>query len=72
MPIFKTGDRVDPACYRPICLLDSLVKVLWRVLLSRMEDWATHNGRAEGIQYGFRRGVGTVEQCLNLSLLLEK
>ena len=38
IPIFKKGNREDPACYRPISLLDSLVKILGRVLLQRLDS----------------------------------
>lgn len=72
VPTFKKGDRNDPACYRPISLLDSLVKVAGRVILNRLQMWAENAGVISELQYGFRQGLGTVEQSLNLCLLLGK
>ena len=48
------------------------MKVLGRILLERLEDWAEEHHILNDIQYGFRRGIGTVDQCLNHTLLIGK
>lgn len=70
--IFKKGDRNDPACYRPNSLLDTLVKVAGRVVLNRLQSWVEDSGIISEAQYGFHKGLGTVEQGLNQSLILGK
>lgn len=72
VPIFKKGNRNDPACYRPISLLDALMKVAGRIILNRIKGWAEDNNVITSLQYGFRPGKGTIEQSLNLSLLIAK
>lgn len=39
VPIFKKGSRDDPACYRPISLLDSAAKIMGTVILDRLSEW---------------------------------
>lgn len=72
VPIFKKGDRGSASCYRPISLLDSTSKVMGRMMLARLERWTQENNILSIAQYGFRRGIGTIEQCLNLELLIGK
>lgn len=72
VPIYKKGDRSDPKCYRPISLIDSSCKIMGQIILERLEDWMAENGKFSNIQYGFRKGLGTVEQCLNLHLVIGK
>lgn len=43
-----------------------------RIMLGMLENWATENNSLTEAQYGFRRGIGMVEQCVNLELLIEK
>lgn len=43
-----------------------------RVLLERLESWVVENQILTDVQYDFRRGVGTTEQCTNLHLLISK
>lgn len=72
VPIFKKGDRDSPHCYCPISLIDVTVKVLGRVLLNRLSDWADSNRIISEVQYGFRVGKSTADQCLNLYFVIAK
>lgn len=72
VPVFKKGNGSDPACYRPLSLIDATAKLLGRVVLARLETWATDTGVMARTQYGCRRGMGGTEQCLNLSLIMGK
>lgn len=72
VPIFKKGDRSNTKCYRPISLLDSVVKVVGHVILGKLSSWVEESKLLSDVQYGFRPGRSTVAQCLNLSLILSK
>ena len=48
------------------------MKVLGQVLLARLEIWAADNDILSPFQYGFRPGLSTVDQGLNLSLIIDK
>lgn len=72
VPVFKKGNSLDPACFRPISLIDSEVKIIGWILLDRLSDWAEEQGILSDLQYGFRPGRGTIEQNLNLCLLICK
>lgn len=61
VPIFKKGDRGKAKCYCPISLLDSTLNLMGRVLLGRLENWASENNILTEAKYGFRRAIGTVE-----------
>lgn len=51
----------DPSSYRPICLLDTLGKLLESIILNRLREYAEgDNGLSEN-QFGFRRGRSTVD-----------
>ena len=51
----------DASSYRPICLSDTMVKLLKEIILQRLQ---AHMGRENGlseIQFGFRKGRSTVD-----------
>lgn len=72
VPVFKKGDRNSTYCYRPISLLDSVVKVVGGMVLERLRSWAKANKILTDIQYGFRSGCSTHAQCLNLYMIIGK
>ena len=69
VPVPKRGaglDPADPASYRPITLVPTLVKVLELVLLRRLSHFAEAHGLLHPSQAGFRTGRGAEEQILAL------
>ena len=68
----KKGNCQDVTCYRPISLLDSTLIIMGRILLIRLETWAAENSILSDCQYCFGKGLGIVDQCLNLNLLISK
>ena len=70
--IFKNGDRGNPSCYRPISLVGMEVKILGRIVLNKLQLWAKEQDILCDTQYGFRAGLGTMEQCLNLYMAAAK
>ena len=53
--LFKKGDPLDIACYRPVCLLDTTYKVLSGILTDRLYRMCEKHGLLDPSQEGFRR-----------------
>ena len=67
-PIFKKGDRTDPANYRPVSLTSQVCKVLESIVRDQMLEHLEVNGLLSDKQHGFRKG----RSCLtNLLTTLE-
>ena len=61
VPLFKKGDKKDPANYRPISLLSSLSKVFEKILHNRMIRFTEKNNLICPMQYGFRNSMSCVD-----------
>jgi ribonuclease HI len=57
----------DPTSRRPISLLSHLGKVLERVILNRLHFLADSNNWISNNQFGFRKGIGSVEAAFHLA-----
>ena len=55
-PIFKKGDRTDPANYRPISLTSHVCKVLESIVREQVTDHLKTNNLLSDEQHGFREG----------------
>ena len=53
--------------YRPIALTSRVGKLMERLVLQRMVALQERDGFFSEAQSGFRRGRGTVDQCLRMS-----
>lgn len=58
-PIFKTGDRSDINCYRPISLLNTLSKIFEKCMKTRLVSFLEKNKIISPNQYGFRSSLST-------------
>jgi hypothetical protein len=67
IPIFKKGNKSDPANYRPISMLASFAKVLETALYLRLTEHITINNLLTEHQYGFRKGHSTDEAIFKLT-----
>lgn len=72
VPIYKKGNREDPANYRPISLLSNISKLYSRHLHRKLKDWLEQEGILAEEQAGFREGRTTIDQCFVLQHLIEK
>jgi hypothetical protein len=59
IPIFKTGDRLDIANFKPISLLISFSKILEKIIAKWIQEHATQYQIVANEQYGFRSSVST-------------
>ena len=69
-PIFKKGDRENPANYRAIALLSIPGKVLNRILLQHIQE-KTEQVTSDR-QYGFRPNRGTTDAIFVVRQLMQK
>uniref|UniRef100_A0A803TV69 ribonuclease H n=1 Tax=Anolis carolinensis TaxID=28377 RepID=A0A803TV69_ANOCA len=72
IPIYKKGDKNDPANYRPISLLSVVGKLYSRHLYNRLLDWLDSEKIIGEEQAGFRKGRSTIDHCIVLNHLAEK
>lgn len=62
----------DPSSYRPICLLDSTGKLFERLLLRRLEIHVESQGGLSERQYGFRKGISTIDAIKRVADVADK
>ncbi|XP_055919580.1 uncharacterized protein LOC129951457 [Eupeodes corollae] len=70
-PIFKKGDRTDPANYRGISLLNTSMKILTRLLYKRLYGWVQANHLLGESQAGFRKNYSTIDQIYSLTSIAD-
>ena len=63
-PIFKKGDRNDPANYRPVSLTSQVCKVLESIVKEQMFDHLKNNNLLSEEQHGFREGRSCLSNLL--------
>lgn len=62
----------DPASYRPICLLDTLGKLLERIILNRLSIYIEGEYGLSRRQFGFRKGRSTLDAIRTVAETAEK
>ena len=63
-PIFKKGDRTDPANYRPVSLTSQVCKVLESIVRDQMLEHLENNDLLSEHQHGFRKGRSCLSNLL--------
>jgi len=61
--LLRKGEKPleNPSTYRPICLLNTAGKLFERIIKRRLEKHLGENGDLNEKQFGFRRGLSTVD-----------
>lgn len=59
-PLFKKGDKLQMKNYRPIALISTFCKILEYVIYYRIIEFIDKNGLISKTQFGFRRGLSTI------------
>jgi len=65
VPIYKKGNKDNPANYRPVSLTSHIIKVFERVIRSKMVDFLENNNLLNSKQHGFRKGRNCLSQLLD-------
>ena len=60
-PLFKKGDKTDQNNYRPISILNSISKIVERVLSFQIRDFLESNNLLTEFQFGFRQNLSTTD-----------
>jgi len=71
-PLYKKGQTNDPENYRPISLLNTLLKLFTTILVTRFNNWMRKHKKLSKFQAGFRRGKNTLDHIFILSTLIQK
>jgi hypothetical protein len=72
IPIFKKGDKANPANYRPISLTSQIGKFLERLILPQIQRHLESQNIIKDNQHGFRRGKSCTTNLLHLSNFVTK
>ena len=67
VPVFKTGDTMEPKDYRPISLLPIISKVLEKVVAAQLTSHLENNQLLSKTQHGFRPKLSTETALLTLT-----
>jgi len=70
--VFKKGITKDPKNYRGISLIDCFAKLFTSILNKRLIDWSKEYGVLSDAQYGFRKGMRTVDPIFSLYAIINK
>lgn len=62
----------DSKTYRPICIMDTLGKVLEKIVTSRLQDELQANEGIHASQFGFRKGFSTLDALENIESVVER
>lgn len=73
LPFHKPGkDKSKPENYRPISLLNTLSKLLEKVIYKRLSEFANRQNIIPNVQFGFRKKHSTNHQLLRITETIEK
>ena len=64
-PIFKKGNKTDPANYRPVSLTSHVIKIFERVIRTQLVEFLENNKLISAKQHGFRKGRSCLTQLLS-------
>jgi len=67
VPIYKKGDVIDPANYRPISLINTITKLFTAVLANRLQNYWSMHELISPYEAAYVRGKGCQDHifCLN-------
>ena len=63
-PIFKGGEKIDPANYRPVSLTSHMIKIFERIITKYLVKYFEERDLFYSRQHGFRKGKSCLTQLL--------
>lgn len=66
VPLFKSGDKMDPGNFRPVSVLPVLSKIFEKLMLLQMSSFFAVNNLFHAQQYGFTKGKCTTDAGVTL------
>ena len=63
-PVYKKGNKTEPANYRPVSLTSHVIKVFERIIRKNLVDFLEKNNLFSSKQHGFRKGRSCLTQLL--------
>ena len=70
IPVWKKGNAKECSDYRTIVLISHASKVMLKVFQARLQQYM--NWELPGVQEGFRKGRGAIDQIANICWIIEK
>lgn len=64
-PVYKKGNKTDPANYRPISLTSHVIKIFERVMRQNIVEYMEGHSMLTSQQHGFRKGRSCLTQLLD-------
>ena len=64
-PVYKKGNKTDPANYRPVSITSHLIKIFERVIRNHLVSFIEENGLMNKNQHGFRKQKSCLTQLLD-------
>ena len=68
--LYKKGDILNPENYRPISLVNVVLKLFTLVLLNRLTQWCEANNTLPEWQAGFRENRSTIDNIFTLNSII--
>ena len=69
--LYKKGEKLDPENYRPIALVNSILKILTTILNNRLMDFAEDHGLLPEYQSGFRKKRSCLDNVFILNSMIQ-
>ena len=72
VPVYKDGDELDPANYRPISLLSNIKRIFEKLVNNRINNFINKHKILCPSQYGFRKHCSTEHALLDIVGKIQK
>jgi len=71
IPIYKKGDSMNPDNYRPISLVNTILKLITMLITNRLNQWCDQEGIMSDYQAAYRKGFGCEDHIFALNTAIQ-